>query len=138
MSKLTPYQIIANLGGVTVTAVNEWAYEVGVSFLEHMREPEAVHYELERSEVFWKWWTVQFEKLAMGLVNSSGDLATWKRMGKAAFWQGFKDFTWKKKIGDWGQRSYCQLLSEYLEPQFRKKRKQQQEFERAGLEIINH
>lgn len=134
MNKLTPYQVIANMGGETVGRVNELAYEVGLAFLDHMQEDEATRHELERSAIFWKWWTCQFERLTMQFVNSK-PWDYYQGYSKAEIWRQYKLHAYNNKVSGWGERSYCQLMAEILEPMFRRKRKQ--EFERAGLVIVN-
>lgn len=115
------YEQVRYLTGLSQEAINVHAYEVGQAFIEYMEQGDQVMIaKLERSEVFWKWWKEQFQKLCNEFIHRDA----WEMSAiytKHDIERRFKHHTATKMVSQWGRRSYCYLVEDILQPTFKKK-----------------
>ena len=99
------------------------AWETGCAWVESMEEgrPE-IKAATVRDKSFWNWYNKQFGELTKEYLMRRAD-GYWRRLGKDQIWAEYKGFVSDQQLTDIGQKSYAYVMSEVIEPGFRKKEK---------------
>ena len=106
-------------------------WQAGLDFLDYMDEPEQLKRELEKDKVFWKWWAKQFDRLTTEFLNEKD----WESVNSQQVFTAFKSYTGQRKVGHYGQHSYCFLVATLLLPTYRKRWKERDKT-KDGMAIL--
>lgn len=109
MSSSTHIQTLLRAAEISPEAYSDLLYQVGIGFIEDMEghNPPFASY-LERSTLFWNWWSTQFEALSLEFYTRNAEALPHLRAHYVA--KRYKDYVTIVKISAGGIESYVQML----------------------------